>query len=214
MPLQVPTSADMRTHLRRILRPKTKLGKTTLWFAYLAAALEILCLIFRPASGSMLGGWASFISIVFLFVACLAGLRWLRRVLMWRLRNRLIVTYVFIGVIPVLLLVAMALLAGFLFAGQFATNVATSDLQSELQHLAATNRSLATQFRALGRDGRLNVQLAGEIASASDEHFRHRSVSVWDNDQGICAWRSRTHLRSADQAVSCAEGRFRGLRSR
>ena len=175
----------MRAHLRRILRPKTKLGKTTLWFAYLAAALEILRLIFRPASSSMLSGWASFISIVFLFIACLAGLRWLRRVLMWRLRNRLIVTYVFIGVIPLILLVAMALLAGFLFAGQFATYVATSDLQSELQHLAATNRSLATQFRALGREGKLNMQLAGEIASASDEHFRHRSVSVWDNDQGF-----------------------------
>ena len=41
--------------------------------------------------------------------------------LMWRLRNRLIVTYVFIGVIPIVLLVAMALVAGFLFAGQFAT---------------------------------------------------------------------------------------------
>ena len=66
---------------------------------------------------------------------------------MWRLRNRLIVTYVFIGVIPVMLLVAMGLLAGYLFAGQFATYVAMSDLQSELQHLAATNRSLATQFR-------------------------------------------------------------------
>ena len=76
---------------------------------------------------------------------------------MWRLRNRLIVTYVFIGVIPVILLVAMGLLAGFLFAGQFATYVAMSDLQSELQHLEATNRSLAWQFRNLVRDGKLNA---------------------------------------------------------
>lgn len=185
MPFQVATSADLRAYVRRVLHPKSKLGKTTLWFGCLAAALQILRAIFRPASGSMLSGWASFISFVFVFFACLMGLRWLRRVLMWRLRNRLIVTYVFIGVIPILLLVAMALLAGFLFAGQFATYVAMSDLQSELQHLEATNRSLATQFRALARDGRLNEQLAGEIASASDEHFRHRSVSVWDNNQGF-----------------------------
>ncbi|MGA7463362.1 MAG: SpoIIE family protein phosphatase [Candidatus Korobacteraceae bacterium] len=185
MPIQVPTSADVRAYLRRALRPKSKLGKTTLWFGYLAGALEILRAIFRPASSSMLSGWASFISFVFIFFACLIGIRWLRRVLMWRLRNRLIVTYVFIGVIPIILLVAMALLAGFSFAGQFATYVAMSDLQSELQHLEATNRSLATQFRTLARDSKLNEQLAGEIASASDEHFRHRSVSVWDNDKAF-----------------------------
>ncbi len=185
MPIQVPTSAELRSYLRRVLHPKSKLGKTTLWFGYLAVGLEILRAIFRPAPGSMLSGWAGFISLVFIVFACLMGLRGLRRVLMWRLRNRLIVTYVFIGVIPVILLVAMALLAGLLFAGQFATYVAMSDLQSELQHLEATNRSLATQFRALARDGKLNAQLAGEIASASDEHFRHRSVSVWDDDTGF-----------------------------
>ena len=34
--------------------------------------------------------------------------RWLRSQLLWRLRNRLIVTYVFIGVIPVFLLVMIS----------------------------------------------------------------------------------------------------------
>jgi sigma-B regulation protein RsbU (phosphoserine phosphatase) len=185
MPIQVPTPADVRAYLRRVLHPKSKLGKTTLWFGYLAAGLEILRLILRPATGSMLTGWAGFITFVFIVCACLLGLRWLRRVLMWRLRNRLIVTFFFIGVIPIILLVAMALLAAFLFAGQFATYVAMSELQSELQHLEATNRSLATQFRKLARDGKLNQKLAAEIASASDEHFRHRTVSVWDNDGGF-----------------------------
>src|SRR5579863_7847435 len=131
MPIQVPTSADVRAYLHRALRPKSKLGKTTLWFGYLAAALEILRVILRPASGSMLGGWASFISFVFIFFACLIGIRWLRRVLMWRLRNRLIVTYVFIGVIPIILLVAMALITLYGFAGQFAVYVVTSEIRSE-----------------------------------------------------------------------------------
>ena len=81
-------------------------------------------------------------------------LRWVRRRLMWRLRNRLIVTYVFIGVIPIILLVTMALLAGYLFAGQFATYVASADLQSELQHLESANTALAAQLRSLVRTGR------------------------------------------------------------
>ena len=111
------------------------------------------------------------------------GLRWVRRQLMWRLRNRLIVTYVFIGVIPIVLLVMMGLLAGYLFAGQFATYVAMSDLQSELRHLESANRSLAMQFRSLARSEKLNEQLAAEISSASDENFRNRVVSVWDGDK-------------------------------
>src|SRR5271167_2795306 len=65
--------------------------------------------------------------------------RWGYRPLLWRLRNRLIVTYLFIGVMPILLLLLMGGIAGYLFAGQFATYVAFSDLHSELQHLQAAN---------------------------------------------------------------------------
>jgi sigma-B regulation protein RsbU (phosphoserine phosphatase) len=70
-----------------------------------------------------------------------------------------------------------------LFAGQFATYVAMSDLQSELRHLESANRSLAMQFRSLARSGKLNEQLAAEISSASDENFHNRVVSVWDEDK-------------------------------
>ena len=134
MALKLPNSAEMRLLLRQVLRPKSKLGKTTLWFGALALVLQLLQWITRSPAGTMLSGWSSFIVFVFFGFACLMLLRWVRRQLMWRLRNRLIVTYVFIGVIPIFLLVAMALLASYLFAGQFATYVAMSDLQSELQH--------------------------------------------------------------------------------
>ncbi len=185
MALKLAKSEDVRALVKRTLHPRTKLGRTTLWFGYLALALQILRLITRSPAGTMLSGWASFISYVFVLFAIFLGFRWVRKRLMWRLRNRLIVTYVFIGVIPVILLVAMALLAGYLFAGQFATYVAMSDLQSELHHLEATNKSLLTQFRSLARAGNLNPQLAAEIASASDENFRHRSVTVWDGDKSF-----------------------------
>ena len=68
---------------------------------------------------------------------------------MWRLRNRLIVTYVFIGVIPIVLLVAMVLFAAYLFAGQFATYIALSDLESRIAAFTAANDALAAQFRNL-----------------------------------------------------------------
>ena len=180
---KLPEPVEIKAQLRRALRPKTKLGRTTLWFGGLALILELLRLIFRAPNGTMLSGWATFLVFVFAVCAMLIGLRWVRRQLMWRLRNRLIVTYVFIGVIPVILLLAMAFLAGYLFAGQFATYVAMSDLQSELHHLESANRSLALQFRSLALSEKLNEQLAAEIASASDENFRNRVVSVWDGDK-------------------------------
>jgi sigma-B regulation protein RsbU (phosphoserine phosphatase) len=183
MEFKFPESAEIKAWVRRVLRPRTKLGRTTLWFGGLALILELLRLIFRAPSGTMLSGWTTFLAFIFVVCASLMLLRWLRRQLMWRLRNRLIVTYIFIGVIPVILLVTMAMLAGYLFAGQFATYVAMSDLQSELHHLETANRSLAFQFRSLARSEKLNEQLAAEIASASDENFRNRVVSVWDGDK-------------------------------
>jgi len=210
--MQLPNSSDVRAFVRRTLHPKTKLGKTTLWFGYLAVALLVLRLIFRPGSGSFLGGWSNFIGFVFLTCALLLGLRWVRLRMMWRVRNRLIVTYVFIGVIPVILLVGMGLIASYLFAGQFATYVAMSDLQSELQHLEATNRSLAFQFRSLARAGRLTPDLAGEIASASDENFRHRSVTVWDGEQSfVLSEPGRSAAQSAIKPSAAFKSDFAGF---
>ena len=175
---------QLKKPLTSILRPQSKLGKTTLWFGVLAAIAEALQLALRPAPGTLLSGWAQFLSFLFVFFLLLMGFRWVRRRLMWRLRNRLIITYVFIGVIPVLLLVGMGLLAGYLFAGQFANYVALSDLQTELEHLESANNALTAQFRSLAHNDKLTPQLAAEIASASDENFRQRTVTVLEGDKG------------------------------
>ena len=185
MVFKLPESSQIKAELLKFLHPRSKLGRTTLWFGGLTLLLEVVRWITRSPSDSLLGGWTKFIALVFVFCALLMALRWTRRRLMWRLRNRLLVTYVFIGVIPIILLVVMALLATYLFAGQFATYVAMASLQSELQHLKATNNALATQFRSLQRQGKLNEQLAAEIAGASDENFHHRSVTVWLDEQSF-----------------------------
>ena len=104
--------------------------------------------------------------------------RWGFRPLLWRLRNRLIVTYLFIGVMPILLLLLMGGVASYLFAGQFATYVAISDLHSELQHLQAANDALAAQLFPLENAGKLNEKIAGEFTRASDERFPGRTVTI------------------------------------
>jgi sigma-B regulation protein RsbU (phosphoserine phosphatase) len=175
--LKGPEFIAVRDRLMRILRPSTKLGRITLWSGVLATLLF--------GSGSKGRGWATFIALVFAFCASLLIFRWVRRHLLWRLRHRLIVTYIFIGVIPIVLLFLMVGVASYLLAGQFATYIAISDLQSELHHLATANAALAAKLSTLQRAGKLNEQVAGELIAVSGENFPQRTVTVWRGKRGL-----------------------------
>jgi sigma-B regulation protein RsbU (phosphoserine phosphatase) len=181
MAFELAKSRAVRVWSRRILRPTTKWGRITVW-------LGIMCLLLWTADvvpGTTLGGWAVFTSLVFGFFALILLCRWGYRPLLWRLRNRLIVTYLFIGVMPILLLLLMGTLALYIFAGQFATYVATSDLHSELLHLQAANDALAAQLFPMESLGKLNEQLTGELTRASDERFPGRTVTVLHNGKSF-----------------------------
>ena len=106
--------------------PRSRLAR----FALLFLALDLLLYVIQRiqnASGhasaaGALDGWVVLLTITNVVLYSILGLRWIRHKLLWRLRNRLIVTYVFIGVIPVLLIGAMVFLGSYLFAGQFAAH--------------------------------------------------------------------------------------------
>jgi phosphoserine phosphatase RsbU/P len=171
----------MSAPVMRILHPTTKVGRISLWLG----GLCLLLWIANAIPGAKMGGWAVFTTLVFLPFAAVVVFRWVYRPLLWRLRNRLIVTYLFIGVMPILLLLLMGGLAGSLFAGQFATYVAISDLHSELQHLQAANDALAAQLFPLESSGKLNEQIAEQYTRASDERFPGRTVTVLRNEKGF-----------------------------
>lgn len=170
---------------RRILHPSTKLGRTTLWLGGFSVLFIVLRWVTGSTAGSKLGGWATFITIVFAFCTLWLTFRWATRHLMWRLRHRLIVTYIFIGVIPIVLLLLMAAAGSYLLAGQFATYIAISNLQSELQHLEAANDAMAAQLSSLELSGKLNEQVARELATVSGEKFPQRTVTVWRGEKGF-----------------------------
>src|SRR5689334_6347641 len=101
--------------IRRFWTRRSRLARVTI---YLVAAYIVLAALRRWVAPGI-GGWSTFVGFICLVLLFVLSLRWLRTEFMWRLRNRLIITYVFIGVIPVLLLAAMALIAGWGFASQF-----------------------------------------------------------------------------------------------
>ena len=114
-------------------------GVTLLKYALGLFVLQLVILILRlPGSGTVQALVVS-TAVLAIILFGIAGFGWVRQKLLWRLRNRLIVTYVFVGVIPVLLLVAMTSIAFYLFAGQFANFVVTSDINTELKTLETTN---------------------------------------------------------------------------
>src|SRR5271170_7574581 len=111
-------------------------------------ALEMLLRLFAAGASDSLGGWVKFLVFDAALLFSILAFRWLKRRVLWRLRNRLIVTYVFIGVIPVVLLVAMAGFSLFLFAGQFASYVVISELNTQLRSVEAVNAAIGNELAA------------------------------------------------------------------
>ncbi len=160
------------------------------WAALYVLALDLLLFaVQRLARGvssitaASLGGWVTFLSALAVVLLALAGFGWLRSQLLWRLRNRLIVTYVFIGVIPVFLLVMISLITLYLFAGQFASFVVTSEITSRLRSMESSNRAIAHQLANRFRRGEtFNADAVGGIRPQHREWAR-RQVCVWYGSQ-------------------------------
>lgn len=100
------------------------------------------------------------------FLGLLAGLYllfrvigWWRTRLLWSLRNRLIVAYLFIAVVPVLLLVALAIFSGLILYTQLGGYLLYDDMQHRVQTMADGAEQIAA---ALGN-------LPPEISPAAAE---------------------------------------------
>jgi sigma-B regulation protein RsbU (phosphoserine phosphatase) len=141
--------------------------------------LELLLDLFWPAVGGNLGGWVKFLVFDAALLFCILSFRWLKRRILWRLRNRLIVTYVFIGVIPAVLLVAMAFITLYLFAGQFASFVVTSEINSQLRSMQAANAAVGNELAARIEKGQAPTadSLAG--LRKRDHAWERRRVCAW-----------------------------------
>jgi phosphoserine phosphatase RsbU/P len=160
------------------------------WAAIYVLGLDLLLFLVQwstrhasPTTSASLAGWIIFLTALAIVLLAIAGFRWLRSQMLWRLRNRLIVTYIFIGVIPVFLLVMISLITLYLLAGQFASFVVTSDIATHLRSMEAANRAiahhLATQVSA---GGKLDALVLGRTRPHRPEWSR-RQVCAWYRNQ-------------------------------
>ena len=132
-------SPAIRNTMRKIW-PKSRLARLTAGAAFVYVILRLAGWISgRAVSGTRFVGVVLFLAAVLLTFRLLGRLR---RLILWRLRNRLLVTYVFIAVVPVVLIVAMVLLSGYLTFGQLGAYLLISDLQTKADEIDAANRAL------------------------------------------------------------------------
>jgi phosphoserine phosphatase RsbU/P len=163
------------------LLPTSKVAKVAWYVLALDVLLFVLQLAgawFKLSFADSLGGWVGFLSFVAILLFLVLAFRWVKARMLWRLRNRLIVTYVFIGVIPVVLLVALAVGSFYLFAGQFATYIVTTGLDSELVSLESANNAIAQQVAAQMKHGRSGLEAFQDVRE-EDKIWADRQICVW-----------------------------------
>src|SRR5579872_4847461 len=177
------SSSELRRRLMQAeLWPQGRMARLACYLAALAVglfALENLLGLFKLSWVEHLGGWVSFLGFLSGILFFILAFRWVKRRILWRLRNRLIVTYVFIGLIPAVLLVAMGLITLYGLGGQFAVFVVTSEIHSQLRSLEAANSAVSNELAA-------RIE-RGETPSAESLAGLRKRDPAWARRQ-VCAW--------------------------
>ena len=85
-------------------------------------------------------GFLGFAAIVYFAIRLL---RWVRERALWSLRNRLIVAYIFMAVVPVLLLLGMIGIAAYLLELQIGAHLLRDDLQEHISLISSYRNAIA-----------------------------------------------------------------------
>jgi phosphoserine phosphatase RsbU/P len=107
--------------------------------------------------------------------------------LLWKVRNRLIVTYLLMGLTPVVLFVTLALLLLYVFSGQFAIFAASSVVGEELAHIASKNSTFAMHIaHLLDEDpGMRGLSLPEAGTEPSEQQFAGLTVAAFHDGKPI-----------------------------
>ena len=201
-----------RRFLRAGLWPEGRMARIACYLLGLAAVLYLLQRFLgwvAPAWGEHLGGWVSFLVFIAAVLFAILAFHWLKQRILWRLRNRLIVTYIFIGVIPVVLVATMGLVTIVGFAAQFAGFLVDSEIEAELRSLDAANAAIANELAAHIEKG--DVPVAASLAGLKKRRreWQRRHMCAWYGDERLkpCEEAEGTSLRPPGFAIS----RFRDL---
>ncbi|MDP9268126.1 MAG: SpoIIE family protein phosphatase [Acidobacteriota bacterium] len=162
--------------------PQTRLAQLAGYAAGITLLFGLLLLGLRWSGANAAGiGFAQWwfnagriVTGVLLFALLI---RWFRQRFLWSLRRRLLVTYFFIGVIPIVLLVVLAGTAFYLIGNQYAASVVSADLHGELNALRVGANMLAGEASIGKKPGALADSPAWRTFRAQ---FPTTEIALWE----------------------------------
>jgi len=166
--------------------PKSMIGRLALYLLLLRAAVfiiqQLLQVAGKPAGALAFDGIGAILSFLLGCTLIILLLRWIRNELLWRLRNRLIVTYVFIGVIPVLLIMTMVGISGYMFSNQYVTSEVRADMDKEIRSLETIAQGIAPELvgPTVPEDRRWKRRLEN-----LERRFPGLEVTAWQGSRAI-----------------------------
>jgi sigma-B regulation protein RsbU (phosphoserine phosphatase) len=136
------------------------------------------------------GGFANFLK----YLAVLAGIYllvrligWWRNRLLWSLRNRLIVAYLFIAFVPILLTVTLVFLAGRILYSQLGAYLLHEDIQQRISMIADISEHIAIAHQTLPAhitESESESILAAQSHAVHDQELPGLSIS-FSNDTSL-----------------------------
>ncbi len=199
----------------RNYRPPSGLAGAAFWLALWFCLLFALRLI--P------GGLGTFFAVVQVFVGIslvAVGIplvwRLVRLHMLWSLRNKLVLTYLLIGLAPVVLFVTLVLLSAYVATGQFAIHLAETRMQTALSQMSGENGHRAEQVARLldGRQVFAPVPTVDWTAGLNVPRTKLRpETSAYVNGTPVALGtsRGRTPLGLPAWATELPGGEFQGL---
>jgi phosphoserine phosphatase RsbU/P len=118
----------------------------TLWFGLLWLLRQV------PGVGGVLLGWMQvLVGVALMGLAVPLAWQLVHKHLLWSLRNKLILTYLLIGLAPVVLFVTLVTISSYIAAGQFSIHLADSRMRQELEEIGQENSSRAERIARVVR---------------------------------------------------------------
>jgi phosphoserine phosphatase RsbU/P len=166
--------ANLRTVWRRLSRIDL--------FAILLILGGVICAIL--GLNSSLASFLKFLAILATVYILFRFAGWWRTRLLWSLRNRLIVAYLFIAVVPILLIVTLVVLAGQILYSQLGAYLLYDDIHRRIammaditEHIAAAHRTLP---KGVSEDESEHV-LAEQSREVHDQELPRLSIAFSDD---------------------------------
>ncbi|HEX7174540.1 MAG TPA: SpoIIE family protein phosphatase [Pyrinomonadaceae bacterium] len=173
-------------------RVRAALRRTMPRVALVAAGLLVLWVILGNTSISETRVDNFFDRLTFLAVAsvalyyCVLALHWTKRKLLWRVRRRLLITYLFVGLTPLVLLGVLGILAWLVLSGQAMSRIVNVQINATEQVAQANADALAAEFlrRPIGASASENQRWLDERMAVLQAGLPGARAAVWRGGAG------------------------------